>query len=107
MASKIFEESLNSVSNYSEIFVKKSFSVIEYTCYLLEQKNMTTKDLAVKLNTSEVEINKILSPGYDMTFKIIAKIEDALGESIVIIPKPEENAVSPKQNEKHLQVQSK
>ncbi len=104
MASKIFEESLNSVSNYSEIFVKKSFSVIEYICYLLEQKNMTAKDLAVKLNISEAEVSQILSPGYDMTFKIIAKIEDALEECIIIIPQPKENNISPKQKEKQMQV---
>jgi len=105
MASEIFRQSRKSVSNHSKIFVKKSFSIIEYIVFLLEQKNMTVIDLAEKINVSEEEIRKILSPGYNMTFKTIAKIEDALGESIIVIPTPNETA--PIEKEKQLQTQVK
>ncbi len=105
MASEIFRQSRKLVSNHSKIFVKKSFSIIEYIVFLLEQKNMTVIDLAKKIKVSEEEIRKILTPGHNMTFKMIAKIEDALDESIIIIPTPD--ADSPIKEEKQLQAQVK
>lgn len=105
MASEIFRQSRKSVSNHSKIFVKKSFSIIEYIVFLLEQKNMTVIDLAKKINVSEEEIRKILTPGYNMTFKTIAKIEDVFGESIIVIPTP--NDTAPVEKEKQLQTQVK
>ncbi len=104
MASEIFKQSRESVSNHSRIFVKKSFSIIEYIVFLLEQKNMTVIDLAEKIKVSEEEIRKMLTPGHNMTFKTIAKIEDALGESVIIIPTPD---TAPIEKEKQLQAQVK
>lgn len=100
MANKIFEATVQSLSSYSEIYTENSFSIIERIHHLLKQKNMTQKDLAQKLNKTESEISKILSPGHNMTLKTISKIEDALDEKIIVIPKsvqtksPEELAAS-------------
>ena len=66
---------------------------------------MTVIDLAEKIKVSEEEIRKILTPGHNMTFKTIAKIEDALGESVIIIPTPD--VTIPIKTEKQLQTQAK
>ncbi len=88
MGNQIFEKSRKAVPNYSRKFIKNSFSIIERIHHLLQQKNMSQKDLAQKLSKTESEISKILSPGHNMTLKTISKIEDALDEKIIMIPKP-------------------
>jgi len=95
MASKIFKESRELVPNYSRIFVKKSFSVVEYIHDILNKKQMTQKDLAGKLNKTESEISKILTPGHNMTFKTVSKIEDALNEEIITTPKEKRQHQNP------------
>ena len=86
MSSKIFDKVRKNVSKDSRQFISNSFNVINYIHRLLEKKNMSQKDLAKKLNKSESEISKILSPGHNITLKTLSKLEVALEENIIEIP---------------------
>lgn len=87
MSSKIFEKVRKDVSKDSRQFISNSFNIVNYIHELLEKKNMSQKDLAKKLNKSESEISKILSPGHNITLKTLSKLEVALEENIISISK--------------------
>ena len=84
MANEIFERVRKSVPNHTRIFVKNSLDIVEYIHKLLESKNMTQRDLADKMEKSESEISKYLSGGHNLTLRTLAKIQDALGEEIIV-----------------------
>jgi len=84
MANEIFDRVLKSVPNHTTIFVKNSLDIVEYIHTLLESKNMTQRDLADKMGKSESEISKWLSGGHNLTLRTLAKIQDAIGEEIIV-----------------------
>jgi len=84
MANEIFERVRKSIPNHTRIFVKNSLDIIEYINELLASKNMTQRDLADKMEKSESEISKYLSGGHNLTLRTLAKIQDALGEEIIV-----------------------
>ncbi len=51
----------------------------------LRTKKMTQKDLAEKMNVSAQQINKIVRGKQNLTFGTIAKLEDALGITLMEI----------------------
>lgn len=85
MESKFFGEIQNSVPNYLKIFTNKSLDILEQVHAILKRKGMTQKELAKKLGKSESEVSKWLSGGHNITLKTISKMEDALGEEIIIV----------------------
>ena len=87
MASKIFKKAKEEISQNSTRFIENSFEVIEYIHGVLKSRGLNQKDLAEKLDKSESEISKILSPGHNITLKTISKIEVALEEKIIMTPK--------------------
>lgn len=84
MANEIFNRVRKSVPNHTRIFVKNSLDITEYIHKLLESKNMTQRDLAEKMKKSESEVSKYLSGGHNLTIRTLAKIQDALGEDIIV-----------------------
>jgi len=84
MANEIFDRVIKSVPNHTRIFVKNSLDIVEYIHQLLESKNMTQRDLADKMEKSESEISKYLSGGHNLTLRTLAKIQDAIGEDIIV-----------------------
>lgn len=69
--------------------VRKMLDVADRIHAILEQKGMTQKDLAVALNKSESEISKWVSGTHNLELKTIIRIEEALGEDILTVPKSE------------------
>ena len=57
---------------------------------ILNRKGMTQKDLAVDLHKSESEISKWVSGTHNLELKTIIRIEEALGEDVLTVPKPQE-----------------
>jgi transcriptional regulator with XRE-family HTH domain len=51
----------------------------------LREKKMSQKDLAEKMNVSAQQINKIVRGQQNLTFGTIAKLEDALGITLIEI----------------------
>lgn len=86
MASKLFEDRLKKVPNATKKYTRKSLDIIDQIHEFLDIKGMTQKDLADKLGKSEAEISKWLSGGHNITLKTLSKIEDALGEEILVTP---------------------
>ncbi|GAB4039234.1 helix-turn-helix domain-containing protein [Spirosoma gilvum] len=69
-----------------ERLVNKLLDISERVHFLLKEKGMSQKDLAVTLNKSESEISKWLSGSHNFELKTIIRIESALKEEVVIIP---------------------
>lgn len=70
----------------SKLFVDKSLEIANYVFHVMEQKGMKQKDLADKLGKTEAEVSKWLGGMHNFTLRSIAKIETALGTSIIMIP---------------------
>lgn len=66
--------------------VSKMLDVADRIHFLLQQKGMSQKDLAVALGKSESEISKWLSGTHNLELKTIIRIEEALGEDILMVP---------------------
>lgn len=81
-----FSQSIAAMPEDSKIFVDKSLEIAEYIFQLLERKGIKQKDLADKMGKSEAEISKLLTGMHNYTLRSIAKIEAALGETIICTP---------------------
>ena len=66
--------------------VAKMLDVADRIHRILEQKQMSQKDLAMALHKSESEISKWLSGTHNLELKTIIRIEEALGEDILTVP---------------------
>ena len=69
--------------------VSKMLDVADRIHTILKQKGMSQKDLAVALHKSESEISKWVSGTHNLELKTIIRIEEALGEDILTVPKPQ------------------
>ncbi|RAJ93253.1 helix-turn-helix protein [Larkinella arboricola] len=67
--------------------VAKMLDVADRIHDILQQKGMSQKDLAVALRKSESEISKWLSGTHNLELKTIIRIEEALGEEILVVPR--------------------
>ena len=81
-----FDESIAAMPEDSKIFVDKSLEIADFIFWAMEQKGMKQKDLAEKMGKSEAEISKLLAGMHNYTLRSIAKIEAALGQSVICIP---------------------
>ncbi|MBN8820424.1 MULTISPECIES: helix-turn-helix transcriptional regulator [unclassified Spirosoma] len=72
--------------------VSKMLDVADRIQAILQQKGMTQKDLAVALHKSESEISKWVSGAHNLELKTIIRIEEALGEDILTVTKPQATA---------------
>jgi transcriptional regulator with XRE-family HTH domain len=82
-----FEESIASMPADSKIFVDKSLEIADYIFLLMEHRGMKQKDLADKMGKTEAEISKLLAGMHNYTLRSIAKIEAALGSTVICTPK--------------------
>jgi transcriptional regulator with XRE-family HTH domain len=65
-------------------YVERQINIAKQINIILNKLNITQSDLAKRLGKSESEISKWLSGTHNFTLKTISKIEDVLGESIII-----------------------
>jgi transcriptional regulator with XRE-family HTH domain len=82
-----FKSSVDAMPEDSKIFVDKSLEIAHYIFQLMEQKGMKQKDLAVKMGKTEAELSKILAGMHNLTLRSVAKLEAALGATIICTPK--------------------
>jgi transcriptional regulator with XRE-family HTH domain len=75
-------EQYNSNKKWLDYSSKVAINVLE----ILKEKNWSQKDLAEKMNVSAQQINKIIKGQQNLTFETIAKLEDALGFTLIEIP---------------------
>jgi transcriptional regulator with XRE-family HTH domain len=75
-----------------------SMAVAHYIFQLLEEKQMTQRDLADAMGKTEAEVSKWLSGMHNLTLRSIAKLQLALGEAVLRVPhkmKHEQKSVLP------------
>jgi transcriptional regulator with XRE-family HTH domain len=82
-----FEESIAAMPEDSKIFVDKSLEIADYIFWIMGQKGMKQRDLADKMGKSEAEVSKLLAGMHNYTLRSLAKIELALGTSIICTPR--------------------
>lgn len=75
------------ISLEEKILLDKNFAIMEQIDAVLIKQGKTQKDLAESLDKNESEISKWMRGSHNFTLKTIAKIEAALGESIIVCPK--------------------
>lgn len=71
------------VPAHTKLMVSKSFDISERILDILEEKGWTQKDLAERLSKKESEISKWMKGTHNFTLETIAKIEIALGQTIL------------------------
>ena len=62
-------------------------SIANYIYELLEEKEMSQKDLARKLGKTEAEVSRLLSGTQNMTLATLAKISVVLEKDVIEVPK--------------------
>ncbi|MEB2786376.1 helix-turn-helix domain-containing protein [Algoriphagus persicinus] len=75
------------VSDDVKRFVDHSFDIVNRIYDLSEKQGKTQRDLANLMGKKESEISKWMQGTHNFTLKSIAKIESALGESLLVVPK--------------------
>jgi transcriptional regulator with XRE-family HTH domain len=84
-----FEKIKSQTPKDIQIFIEKSFDIVDEVDFILEKQNKNRAVLASQLNKNESEISKWLSGLHNLTIKSISKIEASLGETIISTPSQE------------------
>jgi transcriptional regulator with XRE-family HTH domain len=84
-----FEELRRSIPKEIDIFVDRSFDIVDRIHEILKLKNLSQKDLADLLDKKESEVSKWMTGTHNFTLKTIVKIEDVLGYPILKVIKNE------------------
>jgi transcriptional regulator with XRE-family HTH domain len=86
MASKFFHEALAKGKPENKQFVNKNLDIVEQIVAILNERNMSQRDLAQRLGKSEAEVSRMLSGLHNLTLKTLTRLEVALGEDIFTTP---------------------
>ena len=77
------EKRRKSIPHEIELFILKSFNIVDRIHEILKAKNLDQKDLALLLNKNESEISKWMSGTHNFTIKTISRIESVLEIPII------------------------
>lgn len=78
-----FEERRRSIPKEIDIFVNRSFDIVDRIHEILKLKSLSQKDLADLLDKKESEVSKWMTGTHNFTLKTLVKIEDVLGYPII------------------------
>lgn len=78
-----FEEIRRSTPKEIDVFVNRSFDIVDRIHEILRLKNLSQKDLADLLEKRESEVSKWMTGTHNFTLKTLVKIEDVLGLPII------------------------
>ncbi len=99
LKNKRLEARRKKISKDVELFVERSFDIVDRIHFILKDKGMEQKDLAKALGKTESEISKWMSGTHNFTIKTISKIESVLGEPILQTVKQDTTEVKQKKIE--------
>lgn len=80
---KRFEEIRKSASKEIDLYLTRSFDIVDRIHEILSSKNLDQKDLALLLNKKESEISKWMTGTHNFTLKTLIKIEEILDAPII------------------------
>ena len=83
MTSKLHEKLRERVTPEGQAFIAMSVNLVKRITELMEEKNISKKQLADEMRKSPSEISKWLSGMHNFTLKSLAKLESVLGASII------------------------
>ena len=83
------EERRKLIPSEIDLFINRSFEIVDRIHEILSAKNLDQKDLANLLGKQESEISKWMSGTHNFTIKTITRIENALGTSIIKVQQKE------------------
>ena len=83
----IIQNAVKNIPEENRIFIRKQGEIADHIECLLEQKGWSQKDLAQAMRKTEAEISRMLNTPQNLTLKTRARIEAALGEEVIIVPK--------------------
>jgi transcriptional regulator with XRE-family HTH domain len=84
------EERRKLIPSDIDLFVTRSFDIVDRIHEILSLKNLDQKDLAMLLGKQESEISKWMTGTHNFTIKTIARIEKVLGTSIIKVLRKED-----------------
>ena len=82
---KLFRDSLSAIPEEQKAEFELSFGIAERMDEILKEKNISQRELARRLGKRESEVSRWLTGRHNFTTSTIAKIETALGSSLVQI----------------------
>jgi transcriptional regulator with XRE-family HTH domain len=82
-----FKETIDEMPVENKIFVDKSMEIANYILQVMDRKGLKQKDLAERMGKTEAEVSKWLGGMHNFTVRSLAKIEAALGSTIMFVPK--------------------
>ncbi len=94
MRSKVADRMMAKMPEETKIFVDKYADIVVRVNQLLEEKGLSQKDLAEKMDKAPSEISKWLNGEHNFTLRSIAKLEAELGETILYVPQRKTIAAS-------------
>ena len=80
---KRFEEIRKSAPKEIDLYLTRSFDIVDRIHEILSSKNLDQKDLALLLNKKESEISKWITGTHNFTLKTLIKIEEILDAPII------------------------
>jgi transcriptional regulator with XRE-family HTH domain len=86
------EERRKLIPSEIDLFINRSFEIVDRIHEILSSKNLDQKDLANLLGKQESEISKWMSGTHNFTIKTITRIEKVLGTSIIKVQQKEVKA---------------
>lgn len=86
MRSKVLQDILDETPKEVKIFVRLYADILKRVHQILEDKEMSQKDLAERLGKKPSEISKWLNGNHNFTLRSLAKLQAELGEKIVHVP---------------------
>lgn len=85
------EERRRAIPKEIDVFVTRSFDIVDRIHEILKLKNLSQKDLAFLLDKKESEVSKWMSGTHNFTLKTLIRIEDILGFPIIKVVSKEKN----------------
>ena len=86
---KIMDEIRSTISPDMKLQMELSVAIANRIYEILDAKGMSQKDLARLLGKTETEVSRWLSGTHNLTLATLCKISLALGQDIIVVPKPQ------------------
>lgn len=83
----LFRECLASIPEDTRAELEMSYAIAERIAEILKNRGLSQRDLAAMLGKRESEVSKWLTGRHNFTTNTIARIQQALGEDVICVPK--------------------
>lgn len=85
MRNRIFQEVLDETPEDVKIFVRLYSDLVHRVHTLMEEKGISKKELATRMEKSPSEISKWLNGEHNFTLRSIARLSAELGEPLLVV----------------------